>query len=420
MEDNIDYYKVSDISPFCNSPKKLIFEILEVIMNFLIFYPVISYILYPTSKNGVSFLLTSILTIIYLAAINLIRIKLKRKKLIFFLSLVLGLSFFTIPLQESSKWVIGIYLTLELLKSLRKTFKPNYKFYSLPFFFFGELVLGINLVFAYTINSSYVIFLNILSSIIFALLFLFYLSSSRSAVLINAEKGYTFNNIKKLTAGSRKILLPLLFIFLAVISFILLLTNGINHLINSNIVKQIVSLFVSANPYNTTTKQFDMQRNSLYKMFHPNGSDISIKSTNNFSSSHTSLILIILVTIILFFFLYLLFKRLLDLKAKMVTQTNTDTETVFLEEDLKKDLISIRHKFNFNLSNKEKLRRKYKKLIKSYAKKGLKIQDSSTTNELENEISELTKDNIKNCGDIYRKARYSSFEPTPDDISKIK
>lgn len=421
MEDNIDCYKVSDISPFCNSKKKLTFEILEITFNLLIFYPLISNILYAISKNSILCIVAGILTIIYTLVINLIRIKLKIKKLAFILSIISALSFFALPLQEYTQWTLGVYLILELLKSLRKLFKPNYKFYSLSFFFFGEIPLCINLIFAYKISNSYTIFLTILSAIIFALLFLFYLSSSRSTVLIKAEKSYTFNNIKNLTTGSKKVLLMLLFTLLAVILFILLLTNSLNSFINSNIINQITTLLNSANPYSTNNGQYIIHGNSLYIAFpRKNISNIGSENSTNFLSSYTKLILFIFVTIIIFIFLYLLFKRLLELKAKMLTQTNTDTETVFLKEDLKKDLFNIAHKFNFNLSNKEKLRRKYKKLIKSYVKKGLKIQDSSTTNELENEISELTKYNIKNCSDIYRKTRYSPYEPTTDDISKIK
>lgn len=417
MEDNIDYYKVSDISPFCNSKKKLTFEILEITFNLLIFYPVISNILYAIYKNSVLCILAGILTIIYTLVINLIRIKLKIKKLAFILSIIFALSFFALPLQEYEQWTLGVYLILELLKSLHKLFKPNYKFYSLSFFFFGEIFLCINLIFTYKISNSYTIFLTILSAIIFALLFLFYLSISRSTVLIKAEKSYTFNNIKNLTTGSKKVLLLLLFTLLVVILFILLLTNSLNSFINSNIINQITPL----NSYSQNNGQYIIHGNSLYIAFHQkNISNIGSENSTNFLSSYTKLILFIFVTIIIFIFLYLLFKRLLELKAKTLTQTNTDTETVFLKEDLKKDLFNIANKFNFNLSNKEKLRRKYKKLIKSYAKKGVKIQDSSTTNELENEISELTKDNIKNCSDIYRKTRYSPYEPTTDDISKIK
>lgn len=417
--DKIDSYKIPDMVKLNKSPKKTIFQICENLIFFLIFYPIVLNILEMVYKNG--FIFThGIALIIYVVIINFMRIKIRKHFLAIALNLVLFFIFILIPFPNYERILYGIYAALALINSIRKFYKIDYNFYSISILILGEALLSINLLVSYALNNSFSKHLTLFCAVMLSLVFLFYSSRSKYGLLINSENKVNSNNTVILS--SRKLLISIFSAFLIFMCFTLLITNRINSGSDHALVNALTTLF---SPNSLLNSNKNTNKNILKKfrnqsMFKNNEKvPQNIKYRNNsFLYKYFYLILSLILILAILFFLFKMIKFLIN--TKIEDQQNVETETTFLNEDFRKDLSNIVPKFNFNLSDKERLRRYYKKLIKRYRKKGLDVKDSSTPMELKDRILNLTGNNIDDITKIYNKSRYSSYEPTKQDIDKFK
>lgn len=415
----IDYYSMPNIDKCNGSPKKVTFQVCEDTMIFLVLYPIISNILSLFFKNNFM-LLQGLFLIIYTILLTLIRIKIKNHILGIILSLVLCCIFIAMPFSNYERILYGIYAVLMLVNSIKKFFKVSFTFYNLPFFALGEILLLINLMCAYGLNNSSVKYLTLFSALAFLFIFLFYFSRSRYILLINSEKHRTSNITVKL--NSKKFITILFCISLTFMSFFLLITHSINSNANYTVVNKLMDIFIrqesiSPNPNTNNASVTDLHKAPNLHEHHK----AILQNTNNYKYSLPKWAYItacLTLTVLILFIIFKVIKLVLTLKIN--NQEIEEGESTFLKEDLKKDLHNIVPNFTFNLSNKEKLRKYYKKLIKRYRKKGLSIKTSSTSRELKDGILNLTGDDIKDITKIYNKARYSLYEPTENDIDKLK
>jgi len=415
----VDYYAMPNINKCNGSPKKATFQICEDIMIFLVLYPIISNILLLLFKNNFM-LLKGLFLIIYTILLTLIRIKIKNHILGIILSLALCCIFIAIPFSNYERILYGIYAVLMLASSIKKFFKVIFTFYNLPFFALGEVLLLINLMCAYGLNNSSVKYLTLFSALAFLFTFLFYFSRSRYILLINSEKHHTSNITVNLS--SKKFVIVLFCISLTFMSFFLLITHSINSNANYTVVNKLMDIFIRGESISPNPNTNNASITALHKArnLHEHHKSI-LQNTNNYKYSlpkWTYIIDYLILTALILFIIFKVIKLILSLKIN--DQEVEEKESTFLKEDLKKDLHHIIPNLNFNLSNKEKLRRYYKKLIKRYTKKGLGIKDSSTSKELKDGILDLTGDDIKGITKIYNKTRYSLYEPTKNDIDNFK
>lgn len=411
----IDNYKIPNMDKFNTSPKKSIFQICENIMVFLLFYPVISNALETIYKNNFVFV-QGVSLIIYIVAINLIRIKVKNHILAIVLILTLCCIFLLIPFKSYERILYGIYAVLALITCIKKFYKIKFNFYDLSFFSLGEILLLTNLLVAYTLKNPLSKYLTLFSAVIFLLIFLFYFNRSRYKLFITSEKNCNLNSMVNLS--SRKFITILFCTFLFFMCFILLITKDINSNINYSLIHKVTILFSTKNFHdpNLNARKIlikKMQKKNLIK-----NNMIKSNNTSYNDNKYIYIMLCLALTALILFIAFKVVKFLINNKVK--NQIDTETEITFLEEDFKKDLQHIVPKFNFNLSNKEKLRKYYKKLIKHYRKKGLGVKTSSTPSELKDGILNLTGDDIESITKIYNKSRYSLYEPTKEDIATIK
>lgn len=413
----IDYYEILGTSNSNDSSKKSIFEVCEDIMIFLVLYPIMSNVLGVIYKNNL-IIIQGLVLIIYTILLTLIRTKFKNPFLGIVLSLILCCVFIAIPFSNYERFICGIYIILMLITSITKFFSRNFTFYNRLSLALGEALLWLNLLFAYGLdNISLVKYLTLFSALAFSLIFLFYLSRSRLRLLINTKKEPLYN--KTIDLSIKKFIIFLFSAFFVFMCFILLITSRINSNTNYALTHALSSIFMpidhqSPNKNNASITEHNPPR------IHVN-TNTKIRGTNYFYKDHFGTYYTIVALILVVFLLFIIFKVIkLVLTLKIDNQETEEGESTFLKEDLKKDLHNIVPNFTFNLSNKEKLRKYYKKLIKRYRKKGLSIKTSSTSRELKDGILNLTGDDIKDITKIYNKARYSLYEPTENDIDKLK
>lgn len=418
--DNVNSYRIPDVNKFSDSSKKAIFQICEDIMLFIIFYPIALNILELLYKNSPT-LTQGIPLLIYVLALTLIRINIKKRPLAVILSFVLLCIFLVIPFELYARFLYGIYAVLMLALSIKQFFKPSFKFFKTFFFICGEALLFINLFCAYGANNSSVKELTLFSAIAFSLIFLFYSSRSRYKLLIASEKDNSSSNAANLS--SKKFIIALFASFLIFISCVLLITNKLNSNSDYAVVNAIYTALHSQMPQSPADlKPKDNLNKKAKDPTHLNMGKITNKQKGNSELPMYAYIITFLVLAALIIFIgFKIVKLVVNSKIKIQeADTDAETEATFLTEDLKKDLGSIIPKFNFNLSNREKLRKYYKKLISSYRKKGLRIKDSSTSIELKDGILNLTGDDIDTATKIYNKSRYSLYEPTKEDIDNLR
>lgn len=415
----IDSYKIPDLGKFNKSPKKASFQILENLMLFLIFYPVMLSILGILHKNSFIFI-HEIALIAYVILINLIRIKVSKHAVAISLTLVLSCIFILIPFPYYERFLYCIYAVLALINSIRKFYKINFTFYSASFFVLGEVLLSLNLVGSYALKNLTSRYLTLFYAVILSLVFLFYSSRSKYELLINSETGTNSN--RPISLSSKKMLISMLFAFLVFMCFTLSITSPISSIGDQALVNSLANIFSTNNTPGLNQESneniFKKLQNPYMNKSNKQAQENSTYRNNSFLNKYVYLILFLILAFIISLIMSKIIKFLVN--AKIENQQDATTETTFLNEDFKKDISNIVPKFNFNLSNKEKLRKHYKKLIKHYNKKGLVIKDSLTAKELENKILNLTGDDIKNITKIYDKARYSLYEPTKNDIDNFK
>jgi|GEM_PF-2692940 len=416
----IDNYKLPNMDKFNSSPKKATFQICEDIMVFLIFYPVVLNILGIIYGNTIA-LTQGIPLILYIIALALTRIKIKNHILGVISNLILFCIFLSIPFPIYERIIYGVYALIMLMNSIHRFFKITFNFYNLLFFKLGETLLGVNLLLSYGLNNSLAKYSTLFSALMFSLLFLFYFSRNRYRLLIGSEKTY-YNHTTKVDLHSKKFIAALFFAFFIFTSFILLITSAINSKGNYALTHEINSILFPSTGINSSSINYSHNKSSYNHISLPQLSNLIF--SHNTKSSFTDLLNKIfyitayfLLTIILFIIIFKIIRFAIKLKFK--DQAHEEIESTFLKEDFIKDIKRIIPKFKSNLSNKDKLRKYYKKLIKHYGKNGLKIKASSTPMELKDEILNLTSNNLENITKIYDKTRYSLYEPTKEDIDKL-
>lgn len=419
MNEQIDMYFVSEDFLTNNYNKTLNYELVENLIYFLSFYPIIAAIHYITHKNLLS-LLSIFLIIIPIFTMTYFRIKIKKIssfRISIFLVLIVS---FLICMKLFNTYVFGIFLIPWTLQCLQKaSIKQKVKFNKsylicLELFLFFQLFLCALLKY-YLIEKVILIV-----SITIAIISITYIAKIRTVRLSMDDSGRKTFDTKENN----------IFIFslaaLSILIIIFMYTTGIFE-VASNITNSFASKFLE--PTNGITMDFVNNENNsdLRPMKDELPFDEGVESISKFGtilSIIVKVIVKILYIAIMSIIILLIVNSLIIILKKLKNQEKVNL--VFEEDYFKKEIREktkvIKRKINKVIykNNNEKIRRLYKNKVLSYSRKNIKINRFLSTKEIEKEIFNKTNENIQNLTQVYEKARYSNLEVSKEELVKIK
>lgn len=405
-----DKHAVPNLPIFHSSRKRNFFVICEDMITSFLLYSIILNLSVMVLHINIMLIMVLLLTL-YTLILTLMRLKLKNQRLAIILSIILCCIFLLIPFPGYERFLYGLYAALMLINSTKKFFKGGFSFYNKKAFIAAEILLVFNLLSAYAMHSSLLKYLSLFLALASSLLYLTYFSKRDLPTVL--EKNYAVNTTVNFSL--KKFIIILFSAFLIFTCFIILITNNLDSNVNHILIKALA-----------LDEHLPPSGSSYYQGLHfsiPKFGGSNLYSIFGIAHSHnqySNLSLYCLVTfLIIAFILYKAIKHIFSPEAAPNDMT-IETKSTFLQEDLKKDIKNVFSNFNLNLSNKAKLRKHYKKLIKHYGEKGLIIKNSSTSQELQDGILNLTGNDLENVTKIYDKCRYSSYEPTKEDIDKLR
>lgn len=406
-----DKHAVPILPIFHSSRKRNFFVICEDMITSFLLYSIILNLSVLVLHINIMLIMILLLTL-YTLVLTLMRLHLKNQRLVIILSIILCCLFLLIPFPAYERFLYGFYAVLMLINSIKKFFKSGFSFYNKKSFIAAEILLAFNLLSAYAMHSSPLKYLSLFLALASSLLYLTYFSKRDLPTVL--EKNYAINTTVNFSL--KKFMIILFSAFLIFTCFIILITNNLDSNANNLLIEalQIEDHLPPAElqHYKVTSDDliFGLSYSKLPYIF-------GIKHN---PAKDSDVYLYYLITfLIIAFIAYKIIKHILSPEAAPSDNT-VETKSTFLQEDLKKDIKDVFSNFSLNLSNKAKLRKYYKKLIKRYGEKGLIIKKSSTSKELQDGILNLTGNNVENITKIYDKSRYSSYEPTKGDIEKLR
>lgn len=414
---NIDNYDIPNLHIFNSRPKKVFFTICEDMMAALLLYSIILNFSVMILHTNV-LLINLLFLLAYALVLTLMRLNIKNHRLVILLSIFLCCIFLTIPFLGYERFLYGFYAILMTINTIKRFDKEGFSFYNKYSFIAAELVLTFNILTAQGLNSSFLKYLSLFLALVSSLLYLAYLSKRDLPTALGET--YILNTM--VNHGLRKFMIILFSTFLVFASFIVLITNSLTFKANHTLIKSLrIEDHLKAYTLPITNWPTpDEQIKSSVTLRILNKAGVSTKDMNDTGAAFDMFIWIGLLILIILMVraIYKLIKYIANIEP--VKKKIVETKSTFLQEDLKSDLKDILSNFKLNLSNKEKLRRYYKKLIKHYGQKGLNIRRSSTSQELQDGILNLTGNDLENITKLYHKCRYTTYEPTKEDIDLVK
>lgn len=419
MNEQIDMYFVSEDFITNNYNKTLNYELVENLIYFLSFYPILAAIHYITHKNVLS-LLSIFLVIIPIFTMTYFRIKIKKIssfRISIFLVLIVS---FLICMKLFNTYVFGIFLILWTLQCLQKaSIKQRVKFNKshlicLELFLFLQLFLCALLKY-YLIEKVILIV-----SITIAIISTTYIAKIRTVRLSMDDSGRKTFDTKENN----------IFIFslaaLSILIIIFMYTTGIFK-VASNITNSFASKFLE--PTNGITMDFVNNENNsdLRPMKDELPFDEGVESISKFGTILAIIVKVIgkIVYIVIMSIIILLIVNSLIIilkKLKNQEKVNLVFEEDYFKKEIREKTKVIKRKINkvIYINNNEKIRRLYKNKVLSYSRKNIKINKFLSTKEIEKEIFNKTNENIQNLTQVYEKARYSNLEVSKEELVKIK
>lgn len=419
---NIDNYDIPNLHIFNSRPKKVFFTICEDMMAGFLLYSII--LNFSIMILHINISLTKILFLLaYTLLLTLIRLNIKNSRLTSILSIILCGIFLTIPFQGYERFLYGLYAVLMTVNTIKKLSKEGFSFYTKNSFIICELVLMFNLLTAYGIHSSFLKYFSLFLALASSLLYLTYLSKRDLPTVL--EETYVLDITINL--GLRKFIIILFSTFLIFTSFIIFIANINTPFIPNGLASNVNNTLVKSLKIEDHLKTYNVPP-IHWGLLSEDPSFIEMSSRMEGGSHHdpytmsastANIYFKLLAYAIGLIILFKIIKYIRNIKPEIKKKV-VKTKSTFLQEDLKNDLKDMLLNFQFNLSNKDKLRKYYKRLIKRYGEKGLNVKDSSTSQELQDGILNLTGKDLENITELYHKCRYTTYEPTKEDIVLVK
>lgn len=411
---NIDNYDIPNLHIFNSRPKKVFFTICEDILAAVLLYSLI--LNFSIMILHINIMLIKLLILLpYALLLTLIRLNIKNSLLVSILSIISCCIFLTIPFQGYERFLYGVYAVLMTVNTIKKLSREGFSFYNKVSFIACELVLMFNLLSAYALHSSFLKYFSLFLALISSLLYLTYLSKRDLPTVL--EETYVFNIM--INSGLRKFIITLFSTFLIITSFIIFITKGLALNFNNSLVK-LLRIEDHLKAYKLPIQNWPpLSQDPVFQSMSQRQKEEATNTGYSLSPDVTNIYFHIIIAVIALIIIFKIIKYIRNIKPAIEKQI-LETKSTFLHEDLKNDLKDMLLNFNFNLSNKDKLRKYYKRLIKRYGEKGLNIKDSSTSQELQDGVLNLTGNNLDNITKLYDKCRYTEYEPTKEDIATVR
>lgn len=430
MKKHLEIMRVSNSWMYLNNTKPFIYEIIEGLMYFLSYYPVVAVLIYFIEGSKSVLLGTMMLPVILCM---MVCGRLIKNGFLYFLAMIvisiLGISVYATIFMKCMAGAVFLINIVSLLKH-RLSNKAEYMQNTSCIFCVGMLAVAYvaSILLGYNFMKLFIMYDTIILTICYGV----YFNTSRTAMLLNWEPQYAqsfMKTIKKVRWYSVSII-----VMLIVATNFIMYKTGVYYLIDK-MDNGFWGFFkrMTANKGVTPPKP---QQSTKPHMEEPGESIIDklgtqSKTTNpviKFILEALKVVMWIIVIAILLYLVVMLvisivnFIKSLDMnktkKEKRETVIPFKTSAVKLKnsvEKIKNNIYDIT-----DTSNKRKIRRIYEHFVEGHRKRGIQINQSYTPYEIEDSISKNTESSINEITAIYENARYGNEDCTVEDLKKIK
>ncbi len=408
--------------------KALGYELAEDWILFWTLFMPIALILYFFSKETI-LIYKDLLYIIFIFAMTIIRRNIVGSFKYLLANFSIVFLTFIISFTFIEKVVFLIAIIGYFIISIKKRKSGVIKFYEIRMLFPCEILMVICYFIAFKFSLTFVMHLITFASINVAISFALYVYMTRIDVLMEWEGEF----IKGYSKRMRSIKIKSIEFISGVIIFFIFISwkMGLFKLFDK-LTSIILGFFNGSQSQDINSINITPQKDTPIPIKH-----LPIELTHVGKTSYLMTIVlriikyIILLTVFLLA-IYLVFKLFIKLKnfykglSLKKTHKKEKREFVISLDDIVKELKEKGDKFKmkfelpFNMSNRKKIRKIYKKLVKYYKTKKILVCNFNTPIEIESNIRESLEKNISEATVIYEKARYSDEECSNEDVAKIK
>lgn len=426
MKEEYTSYKFSADFHSIVYKKDIKYYFIEIVLSFCAFYPLLALASYITTKNT-DYVFLGLFIIVPILVMGAACEKVKKFNIYEVVSNVVPIAAIVILPKKAVIIEYILFLLMYNIYFIVKRKKGDYRFWLTTRLIFMNIILA--LAYSVSMSCNFVlikrfIFLIALVNMLLSLVY-FHLTSSEK--LISWEKYESKKDIKNM----KNINAMFASLMVAIISIIIFMSYKIGIFTVMDYLTSRIINFLSE--FTTTKKESsnnfveNIQRNSYssYKL------DEIVTGESNFLRiigiiiKFTVSVLIIAVTIfVLISIIQFIYKNLLNRNKNR--KVNQKREFIITKEEVS-DRIKTKLKVSLNSwrkliykTNRDKIRSIYYKTVIQYKKKGVKVEQSNTPRDIENNIYIASKVRLREATEIYEAARYGKEEPTKDMLERIK
>ncbi|MDP4146477.1 MAG: hypothetical protein Q8936_18675 [Bacillota bacterium] len=433
MSERIASYEMPEFWSAAISIKDLKYELMEIVMTFILLFPTAASFSYYAESN-VKAEAGSLLVVLFPLAMTTVRRTVKNIYISIVLHLIIAAMFFIVPLDASKHFFFILYIIYCVYSSIHGYFRVNRKFWNYSSFVLGEVSLCISALIWSFKDDKFIYYTIILMAAVFALIFIVYYSKSRIERLVVLEKQYDYNSVDKVKTIYNKFITSILGVL--VVGYVILysifgsITWKIEHFSKMGLLTALAAVgkvFGGVRMEQLMKNVRDRQKNMMKVSF---ADTRIVKHDSKYDAIGNVLgviITIIGITLLVIYFYtlvrYFYFNFIKG--TKVISQDDDEkVERIYLKnkniEKLDNNIDEIRQALGINITEREKVRRRYKKVITKYRKKGIMPKMVDTTSDIKTKINNSTGDNIDRLTEIYQKVRYSKEGPTDNEIIEVK
>lgn len=403
-----------------NYVKTYKYEFIEDIIMFCTIYPLII-ILNCAVSTSTNLEYISLTLFPVMLMMTYMRIRINKRYLYDAGVLVIGTIYYIFSMMLPYKNLLGVAGVICVVVSIRRSKKKQNVKYNLSALVEHEILLIICLIVAIIMKNRFIQGTILVCGLIIIVISCAYLCKARNMRLIMDDpKNETFRNRdSSMFAVEIAVLISVILIILQVTGVFAAANRMSNQIVN-NIRQASTVDYRNVPPKEVNNNQKKIEGIDLSKLINPKkGKPSKIVIILGYV---ISAVVTIVVAVIGIAIVYMLLNRLMINVKKL---KNSDKVTfVFNEigenekkENEKRENVISRRIF---LSSRDKVRKIYKKKVKSYKKRGASIKQNLTVNDIEKEILDKTNNNIDYISNIYEKARYSNQEISKEDLEGLK
>lgn len=424
MKEEYSSYKFSEDFHMLSSRKKLLYDITEMILSFLCFYPLLACVIYTAHFKNDD-VLDGVLLLIPLLIMAIVRKKTKNFILyIIYTLLVIGVG---IILMWTEGLIVfhSIFLLSYGIYSVYKRVKGKNNFWR--FNNLAVMNIFLALIYGFALLNKFVILQKLIFTfaILSLLIFIIYFHYSSGDKLLQWEEYTDEEHIKNLKIIN--VMVSIMIIIAIGIIIIIAWKLGIFarlDFIYNNFCILVFGAFKMATV--SQTDFMDMKTNPMFSFEQDNGS-ISTMNTSTIMNlfiitMKLAFFAVILIDIIAIIFVIV--QKLYNRHYRKLILGEV-IESTITKEQLSEKLRTLRNPLNILKkavfkTNKDKLRRIYYHNVMAYKKKGVEVEKWNTPEEIEDNVKAKYNVKLKEVTKFYEKFRYNVDEPTDEDLRAMK